>query len=780
MGVLGQLQYNRVLERVDAISSVSGGGYSAYFYFSRLGLSDPPLPTDRPSTHMFADMVWAAYTSGLKGKENESLPISKEFRGKWSDRFGRCIKEPDPNGRCSDDEWSRLHRCDFFDATDGFSSSENLCKPLFSGKDRTVDQLHLSSWRDVLADSGAMPETLGDTDVHHKSQWLSELGLLSLLTTIPHNIANTLFDWRLKSSPSQFRYESGIHRTYGVKPSPRERFCLPTAAEEVLGDQKAKSTRRALEILCMYASKGEEELKGKELSYRFERLEDSLTHMEAYKRWPPLRLSDIAKQREGARRAGRHFPLWIINASVGKGGVAVDLATNKVDSFFERNFEFTPMGFGSLNGGYVRTSWEQTMAPHRTARPVAPPSWPIDDVPGGREDGVSSFTALSAVAASAAFLDPNHQSFARPLRLLAGSAMHLTNSKWGLDVPNYRVPDWRRKLHGLLPFPFYWLDGYPRGTESPYLHLSDGGHASDNLGIYALLRRGFREIIAVDASFDRTGRLDDLCHLRSNLWRFHRVSMEIDNTQEVGDREPLESNSRAFLTLGEVCGNRDEPFDLGTQVRQAASIFLWERPILRLKVVGLHPRFGTNGTVRVYYLKMAIDMRTYFPAGSLERTDGRILEDSLRACTAPFRVASDSASGNPGLYAHESVNLQPPCNIAVFQATNWGPKNPKAGWTIDVGLSDNGATEACWRPAFPQHGTETSTLNGSRRTHYAYRDLGAYLARGLGWNATAQSVTVADWALAPSLYRARGVCEGGYFPREEECQSHWCTNPPRG
>jgi len=84
--------------------------------------------------------------------------------------------------------------------------------------------------------------------------------------------------------------------------------------------------------------------------------------------------------------------------------------------------------------------------------------------------------------------------------------------------------------------------------QEPY-SLSDGG-GEENLALYSLVRRGIPNIIAVDASFDAAGGMDDLCRVRRALARDGLV-LEIpalEKLQQVCERAgTLAYNTSAWL-----------------------------------------------------------------------------------------------------------------------------------------------------------------------------------------------------------------------------------------
>lgn len=111
-----------------------------------------------------------------------------------------------------------------------------------------------------------------------------------------------------------------------------------------------------------------------------------------------------------------------------------------------------------------------------------------------------------AVALSGAAASPNmgaHSS--APLNFL----MTMFNVRLGRWYPNPARPTWTSSsppigLFSLLAELFGQLD-----ADAGYVHLSDGGHF-DNLGIYELVRRRCRLVIAVDVGSDREHVFEDL------------------------------------------------------------------------------------------------------------------------------------------------------------------------------------------------------------------------------------------------------------------------------
>jgi hypothetical protein len=126
--------------------------------------------------------------------------------------------------------------------------------------------------------------------------------------------------------------------------------------------------------------------------------------------------------------------------------------------------------------------------------------------------------------------------------------LSLLNIRLGYWLPNPKrlddVPD------GLGARPFsLWREMFGRIDEyGRYVNLSDGGHI-ENLGIYELLRRRCKYIIAIDAEADPRLELPSLMQ----LIRYARIDFGIEIRIDLADVRPNESGfTKAHFTLGEI------------------------------------------------------------------------------------------------------------------------------------------------------------------------------------------------------------------------------------
>jgi hypothetical protein len=125
--------------------------------------------------------------------------------------------------------------------------------------------------------------------------------------------------------------------------------------------------------------------------------------------------------------------------------------------------------------------------------------------------GTDFLSLATAMAISGAAVNPNAASAGQgPTRnRFVALAMSLLNLRLGVWVPNPGKPEQARRR------PTWWSPGWrilfarAHHEDQPFVELSDGGHF-ENLGIYELVRRKVKLIIAADASCDPQYSFADL------------------------------------------------------------------------------------------------------------------------------------------------------------------------------------------------------------------------------------------------------------------------------
>jgi len=203
-----------------------------------------------------------------------------------------------------------------------------------------------------------------------------------------------------------------------------------------------------------------------------------------------LRIPLVPKWPEDAR------PLPIVNTSLNvERGNDLALQTRKA-----RSFAFTP-----LYGGFTRhlqgeAEWESFYGPtNESGRDRL-----------GYEDGI---TLGTCIAISGAAASPNMGSYSAPALAFLMTLFDVRLG-WWIGNPRAESSSGRRKYwqRGSPAFGFFRLLCELLGAAtdgSKYVYLSDGGHF-ENLGIYELVRRGCKVIVACDASCDEAYSYTDL------------------------------------------------------------------------------------------------------------------------------------------------------------------------------------------------------------------------------------------------------------------------------
>jgi Patatin-like phospholipase len=218
-------------------------------------------------------------------------------------------------------------------------------------------------------------------------------------------------------------------------------------------------------------------------------------------------------------RRGREFGLLLLNAAV-NGQSATD-----VEGRFPRQwpFTFSPLFCGSPASGVGYAPTGSFFASGKNAR---------------------GMTVGTAAAVSGAAVSPASGKMTHPIRSFL---LSILNARLGLWIGNPSSGTVRHDTAKLDVIAFVRDLLGLRARFSPQIHLSDGGHF-ENLGIYELVRRGCRCIVAIDASCDPDGIDDDL----GNAIRRARIDLGIEigllHTPSPGRSDASESGAEAEVT----------------------------------------------------------------------------------------------------------------------------------------------------------------------------------------------------------------------------------------
>nr|WP_307728025.1 patatin-like phospholipase family protein [Massilia terrae] len=194
------------------------------------------------------------------------------------------------------------------------------------------------------------------------------------------------------------------------------------------------------------------------------------------------------------------LPYHIINTSLNLvSGEELAWQTRKAASF-----AFTPRYCGFEMP--LMPAQGANLALHEAQRGTFRPTRQYASRAGKGVDDDAKVRLGMAVALSGAAASPNMGSHSSPpLNFL----MTMFNVRLGRWCPNPRKAAWKRSsppigLFSLLAELFGMTN-----ADASYVYLSDGGHF-ENLGIYELVRRRCRLIVAVDVASDRTLAFEDL------------------------------------------------------------------------------------------------------------------------------------------------------------------------------------------------------------------------------------------------------------------------------
>lgn len=193
-GVLHGLHDAGVLERVDAISSVSGGGYAAFWYLSKY-LESTRSPTFKVS-QIFDDCLPSYWTQYGSDKHMKAMMLA-------------AIERPPKAG---------MPECE--------NAAHFRAKNTSGTEDPYRWQAHVMRWPDVLQ---VRPVHL-DGGVQGSPEWVIKAGVARALSV------EVLRNFIGKESAVPRLYQYGIERTWGLNPLPRS--AKLAAANRIIDERK--------------------------------------------------------------------------------------------------------------------------------------------------------------------------------------------------------------------------------------------------------------------------------------------------------------------------------------------------------------------------------------------------------------------------------------------------------------------------------------------------------------------------------------------------------------
>ena len=209
VGVMAGLSDFNMLDRADYLSSVSGGGYAAYFYYAHrifpIVRPGPLRPVNVTTAELFRDCVAKPDADDAMDDIIRRIGAAAPY----CDRQSLRAYTPPSGALVQNAGYQALLKC-----------TQDMMRP------GECSMAATSSWR-----RGISLPTWGG----------------SLATIIPSFFSNTLFDWGMATSPSAISYQDGIGLSYGATLSDtanlspaivtqRTERCghLPGATEQVL------------------------------------------------------------------------------------------------------------------------------------------------------------------------------------------------------------------------------------------------------------------------------------------------------------------------------------------------------------------------------------------------------------------------------------------------------------------------------------------------------------------------------------------------------------------
>jgi hypothetical protein len=543
IGFLGALDASGILGKVDIISSVSGGSYASYWFFS----------------HLYN----ARNEAGDKNDELSDVRTVADTAGRYSKLF---------------DHYFHYDDCQLVVEEQQNPNCRPRHFPLEPGQEQpkpndAKGQKEL--WEKTrFQETVAMHSHLG-TRAQQQPFIALEMATETLfwLASVPvHWLEAGLFDRKQNRNPLTFFYHSGIERAYGL---------YPVAGSDSISQQSFNNAE-SLGTLVTEGIKGRE-IDNHPLPWAVPR----------YGAADPL-MRDLPEFMQSQKENQRPLPFWVVNATAAYGGGPKMLRDLTWSGFShdlrDTVYEFTPIHYGSPRLGYC--SYPGQIYQFRDCNSVSRENWlkysRIVGASGAAIDGLSAGINVS---------------------------LDVLNAAIGRYIENPRVDDSVRQNHSLLPFPFYALHRARHDEAAPSIYLSDGGQ-SENLGLYALIRRRVKNIIVLDAeqenkSYDdnfqpsRGAIFEALQRIRCRLYAEHGLRLSIERYGEHKDEE-----KRQFFKIAESDQSTREakPCE-GSSMKEINFDFQKEEfPYLRGHVcLDKKENCDEKHRLNILYVKLAID-----------------------------------------------------------------------------------------------------------------------------------------------------------------------------
>ena len=390
---------------------------------------------------------------------------------------------------------------------------------------------------------------------------VGEVGL-QFFSMPAHWIVNGFFDWEINMTPYRRFYQNGLERTYGYVPK-------DASLENFINDEgflwypRVSATEISFENYRGFLEK--------------EKQKNTITNPN-YKK----------------------APYFIINTT-GRFGRPVEQSHDDERTIEKEVFEFTPWKCGSLLFDYKVCSDTPSLSKITWAKAVS--------ISGAAVDGQYSKLDDNGNRLSKDFSD-----------YLAAGLLNIMNGDLGYHLDNYNTPTAHIWGHKLLPFPLYFIHdwvlsnnelrdncddkkqdsecGKPNDT-STSIYLNDGG-ASENLGLFSLVRRGVKQIIVVDGEYDPESTFQAAKFVKNTLANYG-LKFTLEQTYKginVYDASPALSVIKGKIKFYDE--NTDDPDDINL-------IYI------KLAIQAKHVELTDHGVNYPYTVKNFMEKNKAFP-----------------------------------------------------------------------------------------------------------------------------------------------------------------------
>jgi len=653
----------------DAVSSVSGGSYAAFYAYSRLIRNRPETGAPQPADKNLQRYFRYCIPAGLQSRFSPELIAAEAARRGMPEQDLFC---PTPVGAGSRTDPEALA------AARAYWNGEGLRRD-------TVHQQFVRCHADILTWQRCEFGNSVGARIRSNTTYGALVGV-SLLSLPMAWVANTIFDWPINLSPSRIVYREGIGISYGLEPVDAR------ALERDISDAAQVGAVRHF-VIDQGVDRGK-------TSFANHTPRDS-AEAGLLDRGDDVRIRPDPARMTFAGLAslyadGRQSPpRWVINATAAPSRSILGW-TGRNDTNFDRDI-FHMTADQQCAGGVGAVNVD-----------LALPD--LENHDRSLEKGRRNASLLTAVNASAAFFDANQRVYGQPVRFSAALAQHVLNLNWGLDLRNIdeagvpKASDARRAIHLALPAPLYLGESYAAYVtdhDPVYVRLVDGG-SSDNLGAYAPIVEGVKDVIVSDHAEDKGGSMGDLCLLRNELlirkglhlhvpglagWPrgcYDDLVLRRSSRRMAGTTQAARDAQAALEEVGDAMDAHGEP-----RVR-SYPIWGWPYPFMAGCVSGdANPDSCLSAPrTRLWIIKPAFD----YPDWRLRQTVEQRADDRMLT-----RYGEDDTL---------------PCESSAFLARLLAGKGA---------IDDNLLT-----PIFPQDSTVSMTINSYADLVGAYRELGRH------------------------------------------------------